>query len=209
MSIQTSKKKYLIYSIIGMVLFAFGCKKKLTREELISYLNEPMNGLVKEKVINGVDIQLQVKHPDLYVDQHLKAFPDSLRETKLYELKKQYEENLYLQLSLGINNNEILKALVNTPQYTTMVNRLSFGMRDFVVLTTNNKDTLLLKSCTYVPTYGMAKHNSVLFVFDEQKIAQAESLKFRIKEMGLETGEVSFKLKTKDIKSIPNLNFNK
>ena len=207
MSIQISKRKYLIYSVITIALFAFGCRKKLNREELISYLNEPSNGLVKEKVINGVDIRLQIKHPDLYVDQHLKAFPDSLHEAKLQELKNHYDGNLYMQISLGVNNNEILSALVNTPQYSTMVNRLSFGMKNFVVLTTNNKDTVLLKNCTYVPTYGMAKHNSVLFVFDEQKIAESETIKFRLKEMGLQTGEVSFKLNTKDIKSIPNLKF--
>ena len=209
MSIQISNRKYLIYSIIVIALITFSCKKELTKGELISYLNEPKNGLLKEKMINGVDIKLQVKHPDLYVDQHLKAFPDSLHEAKLRELRKHYEGNLYMQLSLGINKNEVLNAFTNTPQYSTMVNRLSFGMKNFVVLTTNNRDTVLLKSCTYVPTYGMAKHNSVLFVFDKQKVAGTETLKFSLKEMGLETGDVSFKLNTNDIKSIPDLKFNK
>jgi len=199
--------KRLLYLFFGFLVLFVSCKRSLTRTELLEYLNAPDNGLVKEKQINGIHIGLQYKPSDLYVEQHLRAIPDSIRKSELDKLKKQYGENLYLQLSLGKNNREIVSSFVNTSMHSAMVNRLAFGMRDFVVLTTESRDTILLKDYNYVPTYGLSTNNKILFVFENNNLNESEYFKFQLKEMGLETGQVNFKIKIKDINSLPPLKF--
>ena len=197
---------------IALLIFAFSivfvsCKRALPHEELLAYLNNPENGLVQEKQISGVKLDLRYKPYDLYLEQHLQSIPDSLREKERSGLAQMYKDNLYLQLSLGYNGQEIISSFVNTPMHTAMVNRLAFGMREFVVLTTENRDTLLLKDFTYIPTYGLAQNNKILFVFENKNTEDSDYLKFQLKEMGLNTGQVNFKIKSKDIKTTPSLKF--
>lgn len=199
-------KKILSFLFVIGVLYA--CKPSMERKELLKYLNKPENGLCIEKHINGVDMALRYKPYQLFVGQHLRAFPDSLRADELPKYEALYKDNLYLQLSLGRNQHEIVNAYVNTPMYGQLVRSLSFGMRDLVVLTTQDRDTLLMKDFSFTPTYGMATSSQVLLVFDKNKIGNSDYLKFQVKEMGLETGQVSFKIKTENIKQVPNLKYN-
>lgn len=199
-------KKILSFLFVIGVLHA--CKPSMERSELLKYLNKPENGLCIEKHINGVDMVLRYKPYQLFVEQHLRAFPDSLKGNELLKLEEMYQDNFYLQLSLGRNQQEVVNAYVNTPMYGQLVRSLSFGMRELVVLTTQNRDTLLMKDFSYTPTYGMANSSQVLLVYDKNKIANSDYLKFQVKEMGLRTGDVSFKIRTKDIKNIPNLKYN-
>jgi len=197
-----------IVTLLLLMCALHACKSRVDRVDLLHYLNEPKNGLCIEKQINGVDMALRYKPYQLFVEQHLRAFPDSLKANELPKYVALYKDNLYLQLSLGRNSQEIVSAYVNTPKYGQLVRSLSFGMRELVILTTQDRDTLLLKDFSFTPTYGMANSSQVLLVFDKKKIENVDYLKFQLKEIGLETGQVSFKIKTKDIKNAPHLKYN-
>jgi hypothetical protein len=195
------------FHILLFLLICFACQRKVNREELINYLNDPKNELFIQKSSNGIDISLQYRPSDLLVQQHVNSFPDSLKENKVPELKRKYNDNLYLLLSLSKNNQEIMNYLVNTPLHSQMVNQFSFGMHEKVLLTNNNKDTLLMQNCTYVPTYGIAKKNTLLLSFDKKHLKNSEYIKFKLKEIGFGTGAVSFKMKTRKILAAPILKF--
>ena len=123
------------------------------------------------------------------------------------ELRKKYNKYLYFNLSMSINNQELLSvAPKNRNEFGVMVNQLAFGMGEKVHLYTQSKDTLELADFIYPRMYGMSKATTIMFVYPRDKDAlKDEYLNFTIEDLGLYTGEVKFKIDTEKIKNEPQL----
>ncbi len=200
-------KKQILILISLMLITSCGQKSFDTEEEMWEYLKNEENGFYHKKSVNGINFSIIQRPTDLLVKQEL---GDEKNKKKIKELRKKYEKYLYLNLSMGKNNKELLSAVPrNRNEFGAMVNQLAFGMGEKVHLYTKQKDTIELTDFVYPRLYGMTTATTIMFVYPrEKKLLETEYLNFTIEDLDLYTGEVKFKLPVKNIINEPKLTFN-
>jgi len=193
----------------GILLFLvliIGCTNKTfkTEQELWIYIKDDSNGYTQHKNVNGYDFTLLYKPTDILVQQELGGSKDA---EKISALRKKYSKYMYFNLSMSKNNQEILSmAPNNRNEFGAMVNQLAFGMGTKVHLYTQQKDTLALLDFVYPRMYGMSRSTDILFVYPrDEKYLTNEYLNFTVEDLGLYTGEIKFKIPTKNLKNEPKL----
>ncbi len=183
------------------------CSQKTfdNKEELMAYVVDPENGYTQQKTVNGVNFSLAYRPTDMLVQQELSEHAE---KSELDSLRKKYGEYMYFNLSLSKNNKEVLNGLVsNRNGFEVMVNQLAFGMGEKVHLISQTRDTISLADYIYPRLYGMSGSTNILFVYPrDKKIIGKEFFYLTIEDLGLETGEVGFKIPTKSVKNEPKLN---
>lgn len=189
--------------ILGLLI---SCNQKSfdTEEELWTYLKDENNGYLQKKSVNEYNFSLLYKPTDLLVRQVL----DSVSEDKIKVLRKKYDQYMYFNLSISRNNKELLSTAASSRnEFGVMVNQLAFGMNEKVHLYTKNKDTIEILDFIYPRMYGMSRSTDILFVFPKNKeYINQEYLNFTIEDLGLETGEIKFKINTKKLNKQPTIN---
>ena len=118
-----------------------------------------------------------------------------------------FKDKLFFVLSLSANKKEVLRQLP-FDQYSEMVQVLAFRMNEFVKIIPDDGKPVDPTECIFQQTYGMGSANNLLIVFEKAKLMAADNLTVRIKEFGLNTGDLYFKLATKDIKELQNITLN-
>lgn len=196
--------------IVLTAILACSCSSKSfeTEQELWSYIKNPDHGYLQQKNVNGYDFSLLYKPTDLLVKQELSEdLEGEKRQQKIKELREKYSKYMYFSLSMSKNGQELLSTTPkNRNEFGSMVNQLAFGMADKVHLFTQQKDTLNLLDYNYPRMYGMGGATNMLFVYPrDRKYLQDEYLNFSIEDLGTYTGEVKFKIKTKNINREPQL----
>lgn len=196
------------FLILLIVVLLNSCSKNkfVSEKELMAFIQDESNGYKQQKTINGVNFSLLYRPTDLLVKQEL---GDSISEIKIQELRDKYNKYLYFNLNMSKNNQELLStAPKNRNEFGQMVNQLAFGMREKVHVFTQAKDTLEMVDFVYPRMYGMSRSTSIMFVYPRNKeILQGNFLNFSVEDLGLNTGEVKFKIDTKNIKNQPQLSF--
>jgi len=186
------------------------CNKKTfnTKEELFVFLKEEANNFSQSKSINGIDFNLMYRPTDLLIAQE---HTDIIIEKEiLKKLKNKYKNFIYFNLSLSKNNKEILTATPKTrTEFSALVNQLVFKMKDNVYLHTHeSNDTIDMVDYIYPRLYGMTNNTTLMFVYPRKKEQlKGEFLDFVIKDIGLYTGDVKFKVPTTIINNEPQLLF--
>ena len=187
-------------------MFLIACNRNSfkSEKELLNFLQDEANGYKQSKNINGYDFTLMYRPTDLLVKQEL---GDSINKTKLKELRKKYSQYMYFNLSMSKNNQELLStAPKDRNEFGAMMNQLAFGMGEKVHLFTQRKDTLEMADFIYPRMYGMSNATTIMFVYPrEQNQLKEAFLNFTIKDLGLYTGEVKFKIDIEKINSEPSL----
>jgi hypothetical protein len=190
------------------LLFLSSCSKTFdTQQEMNDYIKNPDHGYSYTKTIVGVDYELQYRPTDALVKQEL---GDKHDDKQVAILRKKYRKYLYFNLSMSKNNQELLNGVArDKAKFGQMVNDLAFGMEEKVQLYTPSKDTLAMADFIYPRMYGMSNSTSIMIVYprDEKYMSQAY-LNFVVQDLGLDTGEIKFKLNTKALQNEPKLNFN-
>ena len=107
------------------------------------------------------------------------------------------------------NNQELLNGVArDKAKFGQMVNELAFGMEEKVHLYTPEKDTLKMADYIYPRMYGMSNSTSIMIVYPrDSKFMSQDYLNFVIEDLGLDTGDIKFKLNTKALKNEPQLKF--
>ncbi len=190
-----------------LVLIVSSCTKTFdTLEEMNDYIQDEDNGYNYKKTIVGVDYVLQYRPTDLLVKQEL---GDNNDPTQADKLRQKYNKYLYFNLSMSKNNQELLNGVArDKAKFGQMVNELAFGMEEKVHLFTPEKDTLTMADFIYPRMYGMSNATSIMIVYHrETKFMSQNYLNFVIQDLGLDTGDVKFKLNTKVLKNEPQLQF--
>ena len=195
----------LLSIFLGILLSSCTHNTFDTEEELLVFIKDTENGYLYQKTINGVDFSLLYKPTDLLVNQEI----GDINSKKLMELREKYNNYLYFTFTMSKNNQELLSAAPNNRnEFGAMVNQLAFGMGDKVHLYTEKKDTIQLADYIYPRMYGMSNSTQILFVYPKEKVSlQSKFLAFTIEDIGLNTGEVKFKIPTKHIINQPELLF--
>lgn len=197
--------KFILSLAMIAVMFC-ACKRQLDKEAYVEYINDPKNGLIKEKNVNHVQMKLWYKPTGFLVEQHIgnnKPTPGLIDS-----LRKHYAQYMYFVLSMSKNNQEILNHLAaDRARFGAMVNQLAFGMGEKVTLVQNHEDTLQLADYHYARMYGVGTSTDILFAFKKGKLEKNGELVFYLQDFGLLTGNTKYKFRNKDIINIPELKF--
>ena len=192
-----------VWLIIVVLMGLSACKKKkVTNEKMTSYIEEHGNGLKKVAQIGDMKAVLMYKPWQL-----LKHHGETDEERRNKSNKFNFSNELFFVLSLSANNKELLMQLP-FKKYSEMVQVLSFRMNEFIDILPDDKSPVEPLECIFQQTYGLGKANDLLIVFDRKKIIGSDNLKLRVKEFGLATGDLSFDIKTDDIRNIKNIALN-
>lgn len=193
--------------LLFILLIVSSCSKSFdTQEEMNVYISDEDNGYHYKKNVAGVDYELQYRPTDLMVKQELEG---EVTKAKVDQLRGKYSKYLYFNLSMSMNNQELLSNVVQDKnQFGQMVNDLAFGMDQKVHLYTSEKDTLAMTDFVYPRMYGMTNATTILIVYPrDEKYLSENYLNFVIQDLGLYTGDVKFTLQTKPLKNEPRLDF--
>lgn len=202
--LNMTKNKLLVFLLL---LFISSCTKSFdTQEEMNNYIQDEDNGYHYKKTVSDVDYVLQYRPTDLLVKQEL---GDDNNPSKIDKLRKQYSKYMYFNLSMSKNNQELLNGVAqDKAKFGQMVNELAFGMEEKLHVYTPTKDTLALADFIYPRMYGMSNSTSIMIVYPrDEKYLNQDYLNFVIEDLGLETGDVKFKLNTKALINEPQLAF--
>jgi hypothetical protein len=177
-----------------------------TAEEMDIYITEEDNRYYYKKTVAGVDYVLQYRPTDLLVLQELE---EEKKPALVEKLRKQYGQYLYFNLSMSKNNQELLNSVAqDKTKFGQMVNELAFGMEEKLHVYTPTKDTLALADFIYPRMYGMSNSTSIMIVYPrDPKYLKQEYLNFVVEDLGLDTGDIKFKLDTKALTNEPQLRF--
>ena len=173
---------------------------------LNEYLIQEENGYRHHKNINGVTFTLTYRPTDLLVAQEAGTRPALSR---LDSLRSHYGNYLYFNLSVSRNNEEILTGFAgNRARFGAMVNQLSFGMARSIHFYTPARDTIAMLDYIYPRMYGMSKSTTLLMVYSKDPgMMEKEYMFMSIEDLGLNTGEVTFKVPIEPIRKQPELQF--
>lgn len=198
--------KNSLLSLMLILIFSSCSKTFDTQEEMNDYIQDEDNGYNYQKTIVGVDYVLQYRPTDLLVKQEL---GDENDPTQVDKLRQKYNKYLYFNLSMSKNNQELLNGVARDKvKFGQMVNELAFGMEEKVHLYTRDKDTIAMADFIYPRMYGMSNSTSIMIVYPREiKFLNQDHLNFVIQDLGLDTGDVKFKLNTKALKNEPQLQF--
>lgn len=203
---QNMIKRNSLFLILMVVISSCGNKSFDTAEEVSAFISDEDNEYCYKKDVNGVTYTLQYRPTDLMVQQELE---DSISEKKVKQLRVKYNKYLYFNLSMSLNGQELLSNVVrDKQQFGQMVNDLAFNMDQKVHMYSPIKDTLAMTDFVYPRMYGMTNSTTILIVYPRDKrFLKEDYLNFTIEDLGLNTGEVKFKVKTQPLKKEPQLNF--
>ena len=195
------------FLLLILLLVISSCSKSFdTVKEMDDYIREEDNGYNYKKTVEGVDYVLQYRPTDLLVQQEL---GDKIDQTQIDKLRQKYYKYLYFNLSMSKNNQELLNGVArDKTRFGQMVNDLAFGMEGKVYLYTPKKDTLAMADFIYPRMYGMSNATSIMIVYPrEKKYMNEDYLNFTVEDLGLDTGEIKFKLNTTALEKEPQLRF--
>ena len=197
------KNSYVFFAIL---ITLFSCQKKEfdSLEGLNSYVAEEENGLKYSKTVNGINYVLQYRPTDVLVHQELSAE----KGQSIEKLRGKYKDQLYFNLSMSMNNKELLSNVGDRQKFADLVNELLFNMDERVYLVGSSKDTIPLIDFVYPRMYGMSPSTTILLVYPREKINVKETyLNLIVEDIGFNTGEVKFKVSANALINEPEIKF--
>ncbi|MEP5363803.1 MAG: hypothetical protein ABJQ37_08190 [Reichenbachiella sp.] len=190
------------YLIVLLFLVACSSPSYLTEEELGQFVLEPSNGLIKQSEANGLELQVYYKPTGLLVAQEL----NSAEDTSQYRiLNKKYGKYAYFILDLSSNNKNALYESGSYDRFSENLQTLAFRMDQYANLTTSKSDTIPVGDFIYPRMYGMSSSATVMFVFNREKINEADWVSFNLSEFGMGSGNQQFRFDVDDLEQVPKL----
>lgn len=193
------------FFLLAICLISQGCtSSSLSEEELVYFVLDEDNGLRKSLQSEGYRTEIIYRPTDLLVAQEVKGDPPS--EEKISSLKKKYGLYHYFELNISKGKKEAL-ITGGGDNFNELIHTISFRMGENVNLTTSRQDTILISDYIHQRTFGLAKSNSLLFVFRRDEHQDDEWIQFNLKEFGLGLGNQSFRFETSNLNKSPKINF--
>lgn len=194
---------YLLAVIIGLCSCQSGYMHK---EELEAYVSDADHEVTKEREYKGYKVQVTYKPSDLLILQENND-SEQLDSSSYSRLYQKYHNYYYFILELSRGDKEVLMQHATSPEYTELVQTLSFRMGQYVNLTTSERDTIPVGDYTFPRTFGMGSSNALMFAFSKADVEQDEWLKFNLQEFGLGLGIQSFRFDIEKLESTPRIEF--
>lgn len=179
-----------------MLFWACG-KKKLSKNEMILFINNPENGFVAENKVNKINFKLKFE-PEIY----LLAKNEFDAENKIKP-----HHQFILNISVDGFNEEVFK--YNLSSIKDYDNRIKYANSSLIndIILVNNNDTFLCKIHHYERSFGLNKGSNILFQFEDFNYLNGD-LKIIYNDNIFNTGKQFFVFKEATLKNIPDLIYN-
>ena len=192
------KPLLFIYAFLaGITLIC--CNQPIkSKTSLTRYLSDSTHGLTKGREINKIKAAVTFMPWQAIASKTGSKDPSSVKV-----LKSKY----YFVLGLSANGKELLRQLPFN-QYSEMVQVLAFRLRPYVSIVRDDGKVVEAEDCLFQQTYGMGRENEVLLVFNRSELKDAKEMNLKIKEFGLNTGNLDYTINTKEIGQMPAIEIN-
>ncbi len=197
----------ILLMVLCCIVFQ-SCHKKVfkTKQDLLAYVVEEKHELTKHKQINGVDFVLTYRPTDLLVAQEIQIGQE---QNQIEKLRDKYSGYMYFNLSMSYKNREVLTAaLRDRSKYQHVLKNLAFNMRNKIKIYNKEGETFPLADCIFPRMYDLDGKNTLLLVVKrDEQLLKTDSFKITLKDIGLYTGEVTFKVPSRAILQQPSISF--
>lgn len=192
----------LIAFVFALSLTSCGTPDYLPKAELQTYIQDTSNGLSVAQEAGSVNMKVSYRPNEFLIWQEL----DGEEGAEFEEIKARYANYSYFVLQLKIGEKDALYGTSqNQADFNDKLQTLSFRMNQYVNMTTSQNDTIPVADFYYTRMFGLSKSSDILFVFNNEKINEADHVAFNIKEFGFNTGSRSFRFETKKLNQSPKL----
>jgi len=190
--------------ICVLLLSAVACNRmpSATPAELVQWVENPKHGLLKQKIIDGIQYDLQYR-PLEYITA--KEADDKLLTTAFIQERKARLSGMeYYHLRVGsANGGEVLMANCNSQDdYHTRNTYLMFDFRQDIHLVAND-DTLPCMLYHYENHQGLAPYADILMAFEKTGTAADRTILINDKVFG--NGLIKLEISEQDIQQVPAL----
>ncbi len=200
-----------IFTLLFMVVCLLsGCKKQTinSMEDYLAWLNDSENGLMKERIINGLQIKVKYLPPEyLAVTDRSSGKTDSL--------KNYYSQSLTFLLSINpdqLNQKDVVyKDVNNYIDYKSRIYQLSFRLDELISV--EIEDVRLKPVLTsFENVYGIKQGRDIIVVFTPADDRQSEllasgNIDFILNDEIFSTGISHFQFLRGDIENAPEIDF--
>ena len=200
------------FCFVILVIFCLvSCKKNIcfhSEEEMVEWLNNPSNGFVKQKAINGFVISVKYL-PSWYLAYREIKNSDNMKPDSYDSLVTYY--NRSMSFSLGISPDTTLKntgdvmlfGVKNLNDYTSKFNDLNFNLESYIELKKGKNSTYPIL-WNLENTYGLTNYRTINLVFNKDS-SIAKTTEFIFKDMFFDTGVSTYEFETSLIDIVPTI----
>ncbi len=198
------------YIFLFLCIWQAGCRQAppSSAKAYMEYLSDTKNGLKKVEMRNDIQVTALYQPTDLMVLNELEASAYATAAASPDSLKNKYMNISCFALAFSKHGREALDMNKGYGEYSALLQTLSFNMKDFILLTTDRNDTICVNDYLFQRTFNMSPANMLLLVFPAEKIRASEQLRLHVREFGLNTGNITFDFKTKNILNTPEVEWN-
>lgn len=201
---RATELKMILVAVV--LLFVVSCSKKqsVDKVELLNYISAPEHGLFQSQESSGVIYSLRYKPNDLIIEQELLIHPSYNTDS----LKKSYSGNLYFILSLSRDSADIFSRRTN--DYVNLLNKVAFGLKEFICLKTDKQKTVHLHNFIYPRLYGSTSDTQILLCFNDDDLAERNGFSVWIKDFVNDSDEsLRFNFSKNVLENVPSIKIQK
>jgi len=209
------KKLYNLFLLFGSLCLLASCHSNapVTADDWFAYINDPSNGLVKVREVNGFRFEMKYLPADYWVYREATRRKEKLSEEERESIRQVYEGSHHFLLSIGTDGEkrqevDIMRVGVNDyKDYSFRMHKMNFTMKESF--------SLKGKRHQHVPTfanlenvYGLSpKRNLNLVFLDNEDIREASTWDIKMEDDIFHTGIHHFSFNRTQLHTIPTLTF--
>ncbi len=196
--------KFIWCSFLLLNLWSCGCEE-LPPSDYVQWVNNAENGLLKEKTIPPLTVEVLYK-PLAYIvanEERSNVISKEVYQGRIKEL----EGLQYYTLKLGIMDENLDVTnyeVTNNAEQQERLNYLSFAMQRDIKLI-DGKDTLPCKLFHFERSYDLSSTRTFVLAFDQLETNQNQSKTLILDLPYFKTGPIKLNYKTADLEAIPSL----
>lgn len=156
---------FIALILAALVSSCFYRTRYVSKEELVQYILDPENGLIKTEQRNGFDVQVLYRPNDLITEQMTVVGSQEEWDSLSHALGS-YR---YFIVKLSKDNKELETHAASSPDlHLKLIEHLNGDIaQDFIAIA--GKDTLEVDQVVYTPFFGSANQTSFMLVFNSIK----------------------------------------
>jgi len=175
----------------------------LSPNNLLKYIENPVNGLSQEQTVGDVTVKVEYQPAEVLIAKEIGDIP--IQPAEVSRLRRKYDNASYFILSFSKDGEEILHPKSGLSNYSNLLQVFSFGLGQYIKLTTAQGDTIPPVNYNLDRTYHMGSSTNLLVAFP--KVTNSTVLHFHIQEFGLGCGNLDFIFRQKDVAAVPALKY--
>lgn len=182
-------------------------------DELMQYVNDPGNGLVQSKKVNGVEMRVKFMPPDWLAHREIEQHP-TYSKAQCDSILNIYKKSTTFLLTLGPDKEKtkgdiMFRDVSKIEEYNARALEMNFSMQEYVTLSTD-KGTYTPVLAHLENVYGLTPGRNVILVFvpgneHAAPLHESTSISIAYDDPFFGLGKNYFEFKKANIDLIPTL----